>query len=53
MRSFLAVAEDGAITEAADRIGLSQPALSRRLQQLEEHFGAPLFVRSRKGVELT
>ncbi len=53
MRSFLAVAEDGAITEAADRIGLSQPALSRRLQQLEAHFGAPLFVRSRKGVELT
>lgn len=53
MRSLLAVAEDGSITEAADRIGLSQPALSRRLQQLEEHFGAPLFVRSRKGVELT
>lgn len=53
MRSLLAVAEDGAITEAADRIGLSQPALSRRLQQLEDHFGAPLFVRSRRGVELT
>jgi len=53
MRSLLAVAEDGAISEAADRIGLSQPALSRRLQQLEEHFGAPLFVRSRKGVTLT
>ena len=48
-----AVAEDGAITEAADRIGLSQPALSRRLQQLEEHFGTALFVRSRRGVELT
>lgn len=53
LRSLLAVAQHGAITEAADRIGISQPALSRRLHQLEEHFGAPLFARSRKGVTLT
>jgi DNA-binding transcriptional LysR family regulator len=53
LRSLLAVAATGTITEAADRIGLSQPALSRRLQQLEAYFGATLLVRGRKGVELT
>ena len=53
LRSLLAVADVGAITEAADRIGVSQSALSRRLQQLEAHMGAALLVRSRKGAELT
>ena len=53
LRSFLAVAETGAITEAAERIGITQPALSRRLQQLEEHLGAELLVRGRKGALLT
>ncbi len=53
LRSFLSVAETGAITEAAERIGITQPALSRRLQQLEEHLGVKLLVRGRKGVVLT
>jgi len=53
LRSLLAVADTGAITEAAERIGVSQSALSRRLQQLESHMGAALLVRGRKGVELT
>ncbi|MCG8051669.1 MAG: LysR family transcriptional regulator [Candidatus Thiodiazotropha endolucinida] len=53
MRSLVAIADTGSITEAADRIGLTQPALSRRLQQLEDYFGAELFSRGRKGVQLT
>jgi DNA-binding transcriptional LysR family regulator len=53
MRSFLAVAESGSITEAAERIGITQPALSRRLQQLEDHLGVDLLVRGRKGAVLT
>ncbi|MET0005501.1 MAG: LysR substrate-binding domain-containing protein [Candidatus Thiodiazotropha sp.] len=53
LRSLLAVADTGSITEAADRIGLTQPALSRRLQQLEAFFGAELLSRGRKGVQLT
>jgi DNA-binding transcriptional LysR family regulator len=53
LRSFLAVAESGAITEAAERVGITQPALSRRLQQLETHLGVPLLVRGRKGATLT
>lgn len=53
LRSFLAVAESGSITEAAERMRLTQPALSRRLQQLEEHLGVGLLERSRKGAQLT
>jgi DNA-binding transcriptional LysR family regulator len=53
LRSFLAVADSGAITEAAERIGVTQPALSRRLQQLEDHLGVTLLARGRKGVQLT
>jgi len=53
MRSFLAVAETGAITEAAERIGITQPALSRRIQQFEDQLGAELLVRGRRGAVLT
>lgn len=53
LRSLLAVADTGSITEASDRIGVTQPALSRRLQQLEDHFGAELLSRGRKGAQLT
>jgi DNA-binding transcriptional LysR family regulator len=51
--SLLAVAEHGAIGEAAEAIHLSQPALSRRIQQLEEELGAPLIERSGRGIVLT
>jgi DNA-binding transcriptional LysR family regulator len=40
-------------SETADRIGVTQPALSRRLQQLEDFLGAELLNRGRKGAELT
>ena len=53
IRSLLSVVEHGAITEAAKSLGLTQPSLSRRIQSLEEELGAPLLVRSRKGVALT
>jgi len=53
LRSFLQVAECGTITLAARRLFLTQPALSRRLSQLERDLGAPLFERTRQGVELT
>jgi len=47
------VARRGAITGAATALGLTQPALSRRLHLLEREFGTPLLARSRKGVRLT
>ncbi len=53
LRSFLAVADAGTISEGADRVNISQSALSRRLQQLEADLGADLLVRGRHGVELT
>ena len=49
----MAVADAGAITGAAERIGITQPALSRRIAQLEEHLGVELLVRGRKGAQLT
>lgn len=53
MRSFLAVVEQGGVTEAAQTLAVSQSALSRRLAQLREEFGAPLLERSGRGVVLT
>jgi DNA-binding transcriptional LysR family regulator len=53
MRSLLAVAESGAITEAALRLRITQPALSRRIAQLERELGVTLLSRSRRGVTLT
>ena len=53
LRSLVEVARRGAITEAARALGLTQPALSRRIQLLEEEFGTPLLSRSQKGVQLT
>lgn len=53
LESLLAVADAGTITQAADGLGVSQSALSRRLQQLERDLGAPLLARGRHGVELT
>lgn len=52
-RSLLAVAEHGVIGDAAEALGLSQPALSRRIQLLEDEVGAELLVRSGRGVVLT
>lgn len=53
LQSFLQVAECGTITTAARRLFVTQPALSRRLQQLEADLGVPLLERSRQGVRLT
>ncbi|MDF1799871.1 MAG: LysR family transcriptional regulator [Planctomycetota bacterium] len=53
LRSFLATVDAGAITPAARALFLTQPALSRRLQQLEQEFGAPLLERSARGVSPT
>ncbi len=52
-RSLVAVADHGAIGEAAQALGLSQPALSRRIRILEEELGAELLQRSGRGVVLT
>lgn len=53
MRYFLAVAEERNFTRAAERLHIAQPPLTRQIQALEEDVGAPLFVRTSKGVALT
>lgn len=53
IHTLVEVSRRGAITEAARALGLTQPALTRRIQQLEEEFGTPLLSRSRRGVALT
>lgn len=53
IRSLIAVADAGSISDAAEQVHVSQSALSRRLQQLEADLGAQLLVRGRHGVELT
>lgn len=52
-RSFVVVAEEGNIGRAAGRLFITQPALSRQLQHLEEELGVALLVRVPRGVELT
>ncbi len=53
LRHFLLIVEHGTFTEAARRAHLSQPALSASIRRLEQHFGAPLLARGRKGAEPT
>jgi len=48
-----ALAEEGNMRKAAERLFLSQPALSQRLQTIEKEWGTMLFVRSQKGLEPT
>ena len=50
---FLAVVETGAILAAADKLGITQPALSRVVARLERQFGGRLFDRMSTGVRLT
>jgi len=53
VRIFHAVAGVGSFTKAADRLGLSQSAISRQISALEEEIGAPLFHRHARGLILT
>jgi LysR family nitrogen assimilation transcriptional regulator len=50
---FLRVAELGSINRAAKELGLSQPALSRSLSQLEQDLGQQLVVRCQTGITIT
>ncbi len=53
LRSFVAVAEELNFSRAAQRLFLSQPALSRQIRSLERLIGCELFRRSTQRVELT
>jgi DNA-binding transcriptional LysR family regulator len=53
LRYFAAVAAEGNLTRAAQRLFVSQPALTKQIKQLESQLGVPLFTRSRSGMALT
>jgi DNA-binding transcriptional LysR family regulator len=53
LRAFLAVLESGSFHRAAEQLNISQPALSRRIKQLEEVIGAPLLERTTRRVAPT
>ena len=53
VRSFLAVADHGALGRAADHLGVSQPTLGRHIDALEASLGLTLFIRGRQGMALT
>ncbi|MFF0428400.1 LysR family transcriptional regulator [Streptomyces sp. NPDC004520] len=53
LRYFAAVAEEGSLTRAAERLFVSQPALTKQIRRLEDDLGVRLFGRSRSGMALT
>jgi DNA-binding transcriptional LysR family regulator len=53
LEDFLAIAEDGGFSRAAERRHVTQPALSRRIKALEDWLGTPLFERSSHTLTLT
>src|SRR3954451_6907787 len=53
VRAFVSVARAGGFTAAAKNKGVTQPSLSRRVQQLEAEVGTRLVVRAARGVSLT
>lgn len=53
LKTFHAAAESGSLTAAAERLGISQSAVSRQITALEESLDTPLFHRHARGLTLT
>lgn len=53
LKYFLSVAKHHNISRAAEELHITQPTLSRQLQDLEKELGTPLFIREKKRMELT
>ena len=52
-RIFYVVANNGNITKASEELNISQPAISKSIKNLEDQLGGQLFVRTKRGVNLT
>ena len=53
VRTFVAVAAEGQFQAAADELGITQQAASKRIGTLERELGVALFARNPRGVRLT
>lgn len=53
LRMFLTLMEERSVTRAAERLGITQPALSNSLNRLRETLRDPLFIRERYGIKPT
>ncbi|KUJ84228.1 LysR family transcriptional regulator [Microbulbifer flavimaris] len=53
LKAFLSIAEQGSVSEAAEYLHLTQPAVSKRLAALEQQLGTPLFDRIGRKLQLT
>src|SRR5271154_4414680 len=53
LRYFVALADAGSFTHAAERMFIAQPTLSQQIRRLEEIVGTPLLQRRREGLQLT
>lgn len=52
LRQFQAAARHKNMTRAASELCIAQPALSKTIHKLEEEFGAQLFIRNKKGLNV-
>ena len=53
LQTLIALADTGSLAKAADRVFVTQSALSHQLKALETHYGAPLFERNTKPLRFT
>lgn len=53
LKAFLAIANHGSATAAADHLRIAQSAITKRIAALEDEMGTTLFVRDRRGMSLT
>lgn len=53
LRYFVSIVQNGSFRGASEELNISQPPLSRQIQQLEEHIGVPLLIRRSNGIEPT
>ena len=53
LKRFLMIAREGTISGAAAALHISQPSLSRQMQDLERELGCTLFIRGKRRIELT